>query len=152
MEFQERTFSCGPAALRAVLHVLGKSAQEKTIRKYARTTPRDGTDEAGIISAAKRYGCSASEFQTTSQISAWGWLISGLARSRPCLLCVDNWQHWTAVVGSLGQRALMFDPFKYPGKRKRYSGLVPHSRQELIARWGCPDDGKVYYYGIRVYL
>ena len=71
-----------------------------------------------------------------------------LSRGRPVLLCVDQWDHWVAAVGNLGGKVLIFDPDSSPGRRKKYSGLVPCTEPELWIRWMYEDedtDGCIYY-------
>ena len=151
MEFQQRAYTCGPAAVRAVLYVLGHNVLEATIRKWARTTPQDGTDEKGIIRAVQRYKHKTKEYQSESSRKSWHWLKTALGRGRPVLLCVDGWGHWVAAVGTLGGRVLVFDPEIVPGKRRKYSGLQYYNQVELVERWRyTEEDGKNYYYAISV--
>jgi len=152
VEYQQRNYSCGPAAVRAALYVLGHSVQEATIRKWAKTTP-EGTDEHGIMRAIHQYGHGTTEFQSDLIGKSWEWLRSSLRRGRPVLICVKQWNHWETVIGTLGKKVIVFDPDRPPaGQRRKYSGLKFYSQADLMPRWGCLDeDGKNYYYGISIY-
>ncbi len=152
MELQEEDYSCGPAALRAVLYVYHKQVSESAVRKWAGTTPK-GTDEVGLRRAMAHYGFRAKEFQTSSVREATDWLKKSLRKGVPLILCVDGWDHWIAVVGTLGNKLIIFDP-EPPESRKRpkYSGLKFCLASELAERWASLDDedDTIYYYGMAV--
>lgn len=150
MQLQQRGYSCGPAALRSVLYVYGKEVTEAAVRKWAGTTP-DGTDESGLKKAILHYKFRYKEFQTTSVREASDWLKRMVRAGKPVLLCCDKWDHWTSVVGHLGNKITLFDPAKKKNGRLRYSGLRYYLPTELAERWGCLEpDGLTYYYGIAV--
>lgn len=151
MKLQERGYSCGPAALRAALYVLGHNLTETSLRRKSGTTP-DGTDEKGIKRAVAYYGHGSREYNSESMKKSWAWLKSTVGRGKPVLLCVDGWNHWVAVVGKLGGKLLIFDPDSSPGRRKKYSGLEILNEQELGNRWRYTDDetGRSSYYAIAV--
>ena len=151
MELQERGYSCGPSALRAALYVLGHNVTEASLRRWSGTTP-EGTDEKGIIRAVKHYGHGAREHNSESLKRSWGWLKDTVGRGKPVLLCVDEWNHWIAVIGKLGGKLLVFDPDSSPGRRKRYSGLEVYSEQDLGMRWRYTDEdtGRSSYYAVTI--
>lgn len=151
MKLQERMFSCGPAAVRAALYVLGHRVSEATLRKRAGTTP-EGTDEKGLMRAIRSYGHKPKEYQSESRRASWAWLKGALGRGKPVLLCVDQWDHWVAAVGRLGGKVLIFDPDSSPGRRKKYSGLEVYTEQELWIRWMYEDEdsNKCIYYGVSI--
>lgn len=151
MERQQRGFSCGPAAARAALYVLGHTVTEAALRRWAKTTTY-GTDESGMLRAIAHYGHKGREYQADSSKRSWGWLKQTLGRGRPVLLCVDQWDHWVTAVGRLGHQVLIFDPLPSEGRRKKYSGLEVYSEQEFISRWAYEDEesGKRTFYGISV--
>lgn len=151
MELQQRKYSCGPAAVRAALYVLGHKVTEAALRKWAGTTS-EGTDERGILRAVHHYDHVGKEYQSESGKRSWDWLRDSIARGKPVLLCVDQWDHWVAVVGRLGTRVLLFDPDSTGRRRKKYSGLELYTESELRARWGYHDNNgrKGIYYGISV--
>ena len=153
MELQERGYSCGPAALRAALYILGHNITEASLRKLAGTTP-DGTDEKGIIRAVTTFGHKTREHNSDSLKRSWGWLKNTVSRGNPVLLCVDGWSHWVAVIGRIGGKILVFDPDSSPGRKKRYSGLEVYNEQDLGLRWRYTDGetGKSSYYAITIVL
>lgn len=151
MEFQERNYTCGPAAVRAALYFLGHNVQEATVRKWAKTTPKDGTDEKGILRALNHYGHKGVEYQSPASRKSFQWLKENISKGHPVLLCVDSWNHWVSAVGLFGSEVIIFDPNKPAGKQRKYSGLKTYKRQDLLARWGCYDEKKIQYYGISVH-
>lgn len=151
MELQQRKFSCGPSSVRAALYVLGHTVTEAALRRWAGTTA-EGTDERGMLRAIAHYGHRGKEYQAESGKRSWDWLRASLGRGRPALLCVDQWNHWVTVVGRLGAELLVFDPDSSDGRRKKYSGLMVYSKQDLLTRWIYTDEetNKQTYYGISV--
>lgn len=151
MELQEKKFSCGPSALRAALYMMGRTVTEAALRKWAGTTP-DGTDERGMLRALSHYGVRGKEHQLESAKESWKWLRRKLSRGRPVILCVDSWQHWLTVVGTIGGKVLVFDPDSTGNRRKKYSGLRLYTETELAARWAYSDEEtkRNVYYGIVV--
>lgn len=149
MELQERLYSCGPAAVRSALYVLGHKTSEAAIRRQAGTTP-DGTDERGIIRAIHHYGHKTREHHTEAIKVAWDWLKTELRRGRPVLLCVDKWDHWVSAIGTLGSKVLIFDPDSSMGQKRKYSGIKLYSEHELGSRWKYMGEGRGCYYSISV--
>ena len=146
MELQQRSYSCGPAALRAALYVLGHiNIQEKTLRTLASTTPEDGTNEEGMRVAAEHYNVKVKELHTASIREARQWLRKNLAKERPVILCGSNWSHWVAAVGVLGKKVLVFDPARGKNRRKKYSGLRLYTEDELATYWCCQGEEFPYY-------
>lgn len=149
MELQKRGYSCGPAALRAVLYVYGRSFSEAGVRRWAGTTP-EGTDEDGIKKAIAHYGFRQREHQTSSIRDATNWIKGNLRKGNPMLLCVDAEAHWIAVVGMLGKKIMVFDPAKKKNGRLRYSGLRLYHPSDLAVRMSHVEDGIIQYYGMVV--
>lgn len=135
MELQEKSYSCGPAALRAVLYVYGKKATEKMIRRWARTTP-EGTDEEGLKNAIAHYKFRHVEHNYSGAREATDWLKKSLRKGVPAVLCVDKESHWVAAVGMLGKKIIVFDPEpSWTGYRPKYSGLKLYLPTDLAHRW-----------------
>jgi len=151
VELQQRKYSCGPAAVRAALYVLGHRVTEAALRKWASTTS-EGTDERGILRAIHHYGHVGREYQTKLGRRSWLWIRSSIGRGRPVLLCVDQWDHWVAAVGRFGNQILVFDPDSSGGRKKKYSGLEVYTEVELLNRWEYYEyeTGNGIYYGISV--
>jgi ABC-type bacteriocin/lantibiotic exporter with double-glycine peptidase domain len=147
VELQERLYSCGPAAVRAALYILGHNPTEAAIRRRAGTTP-DGTDEKGIIRAVHYYGHGTKEYQAGAIKASWAWLKAELGKGHPVLLCVDEWDHWVTALGLLGGKVLIFDPDSSPGLKRRYSGISMFTEAKLAPRWRHVEDGHSQYYGV----
>lgn len=107
---QDKIYSCGAASLRYALTFLGKTVEEKDLRKASRTTFWRGTDESGIAKAARRYGCEAVMRNFRSFRTAFRALIRYAQNGQPCILCVDKWMHWVAVAGANRNGIALFDP------------------------------------------
>lgn len=107
---QDKDYSCGAASLRYALTFLGKTVEEKDLRKASQTTFWNGTDEGGIAKAASRYGCEAIMRSYRRFPAAFRSLIRYVQSGQPCILCVDNWMHWVAVAGANRNGAALFDP------------------------------------------
>lgn len=108
-EQQDKEYSCGAAALRYALTFLGKTVEEKAVRKASQTTP-GGTDESGIVKAAKRYDCEAVVRNYRQFSTAFRSLMRYVQGGQPCILCVDGWTHWVAVAGASHSGVALFDP------------------------------------------
>jgi len=126
-EQQHKEYSCGAAALRYALTFLGKSVEEKDLRKASQTTFW-GTDEGGIAKAARRYGCEAVLRNYRRFQPAFRSLMRYAQSGQPCILCVDKWMHWVAVAGANRNGVALFDP-----KALEVAGLV--KPESLRRRW-----------------
>jgi hypothetical protein len=82
-------------------------ASEWEISRLAGTN-HDGTDEAQLESAARHYGFELPTIRVHEPDEAREELCGFLRRGIPCLLCVDQWDHWvTAVHEEKGQFILL---------------------------------------------
>src|SRR5689334_5448996 len=81
---QERSYSCGAAALKYALCTLGFSKNEAHLRRLAKTNWH-GTDDAKFSSTASRFGCDVEKkiFAVDRFASAEGWLHKHLERGHP---------------------------------------------------------------------
>ena len=149
MDLQQHPYSCGAAALRSILYVMGKSVMEKTIRRVAGTT-EEGTDEDGLKRAIEHYRLRHRKFEKTNIHEAVKGLKSELRRGNAMLLAVDKQDHWVSVIGILGKKILVFDPANWEGRKKKLRGLRMYKISEFLPRWGYPDDDGFTYYGITV--
>ena len=57
-----------------------------------------GTDEIGLAKAAKYYNCKMKYFRREKGTDAIKVLTEQLKKGYPCILSVDNWEHWFTVV------------------------------------------------------
>ncbi len=151
MELQQHPYSCGAAALRAILYVMGKNVLEKTIRRVAGTTI-EGTDEEGMKKAIEHYKLRHRKFEKHTMPEAIKGLKAELHRGNPMLLAVDKQDHWVSVIGLMGKKILVFDPANWLGRKKKLRGLRVYKISEFMARWAYYDssDDLTYYYGITV--
>lgn len=94
---QPDKWQCGPFALKHGLLVHGILAPEWAISRAAGTT-RHGTDERRLTKAATRYGCDLLMIRKMDPARARRELVSYLRKGIPCLLCIDQWDHWVTVV------------------------------------------------------
>lgn len=94
---QPNKWQCGPFALKHALLVHGILAPERAISRAAGTTWR-GTDEKRLAKAARRYGCDFLTIRRMDPARAHRQLVQYLRNSIPCLLCVDEWDHWVTLV------------------------------------------------------
>jgi hypothetical protein len=106
---QDKDYSCGAAALRYALTFLGRNVDEKDLRRASQTTFW-GTDEGGIVKAARRHGCEAVIRNYRRFPAAFRSLTRYVQNGQPCILCVDRWMHWVAVAGANRNGVALFDP------------------------------------------
>lgn len=134
MKSQQYPWSCGASALRnALYHAFDHRVREGHIRRLAGTT-RDGTDEVGILTAARSLGYSALEHHSESKTASWDWLYGCLSGGKPVILCLDAYQHWATAFGVLGDRVCVFDPSNFKNNRKE-GGIHTMKRPKLMHRW-----------------
>jgi hypothetical protein len=135
-EKQSTEYSCGAASLRYALTFLGKTVEERDLRKASQTTFWHGTDESGIAKAARRYGCEVVMRNYRRFPTAMRSLIRYAQSGQPCILCVDNWMHWVAVAGANRNGVALFDP-----KAAEVAALVkPDSLRRRWAHFRSGDE------------
>ena len=96
-EVQEKEWSCGAAALRYCLSLLGRTVTEKAVRKASGTGHMHGTNEDGLVRAARKFGCTAVPRRFRDFGHASRALLSYLKKDQPCILSVDDEDHWIVV-------------------------------------------------------
>jgi hypothetical protein len=125
---QSTSYECGPYALKHALKMLGVFVDERRLGRLAGTTPA-GTDEVQLARAADALGCDLPLVRAVAPHEARRMLTDHLARGVPALLCVDQWDHWIAVVGGDGDRFAILD-----------SAVPPVAAtlewEKLATRWG----------------
>lgn len=143
MRYQARDGACGAASVVNALRALGWKVSEGRVRKIAGTTPQAGTDEHGIYEAVRQLGYSAVPFTTEDRKAAAAVVHSNVLAGRPCILCVDNYGHWVAIVGVVGDRFLLVDPTNTQ-RNSQENGCHSVSKAELLKRWRNREDG-IYF-------
>lgn len=134
MKPQERTWSCGAAALRNAIRARwGLKIREGVIRKLAGSSPA-GTDEEGIKQAAHSLGFKTVETWTANRSQAWDWLRGSLLSGKPVILCFDAWEHWVVAIGMLGDRVCIYDPARFNNNRAE-DGVHVLDQSKLMYRW-----------------
>lgn len=125
-------YQCGPFALKYALVMLGQFRNEKEIAKKAGSNWWYGTDEIGLAKAANYYGCRMKYFRREASEDAIKTLINHLKKGYPCILSVDNWEHWLTVLNYQQDKFIVVD-----------SGLdkviTVYSSFQLCKRWKYLD-------------
>jgi hypothetical protein len=129
---QPNKWQCGPFALKYALVMLGVFAAEKSIVKKAGSTWWAGTDEIGLARAAKYYDCRLKYFRRETGSDAVRALIQHLKKGYPCILSVDNWEHWLTVINWQQGKFILIDSAK-----DKVIGV--YSGRQIISRWNYID-------------
>lgn len=143
MRYQNLAWSCGPASLVNAARSLGKRIAESRIRKLSGTT-KDGTDEHGLMNAARSLSLTATPHWSSSDSTAWAFIRANVLDGRPCLLCIDNWGHWVTAIGMIGDRIIIADPTSAKSNQKE-NGIYSFSRKDLKKRWKHRSEEEPYY-------
>ncbi|NUN09614.1 MAG: C39 family peptidase [Ignavibacteriaceae bacterium] len=135
-------YQCGPFALKYALVMLGQFRNEREIAKKAGSNWWYGTDEIGLAKAAKYYNCRMKYFRREASEDAVQTLINHLKKGYPCILSVDNWEHWLTVLNYQQEKFIVVD-----------SGLDKvisvYSHYQLCKRWKYTENetGEISYDG-----
>jgi hypothetical protein len=145
MRLQERTWSCGAAAVRNALRAFGKRVSEADVRSAAESASgpvekscgcaHPGTCEHGVLAAIRHFGFTAVVHRWDTQSEAWEWLHETLQSGKVVILCVHDWEHWVLAFGSLGPTGVVvFDSsnFRY---NIQEAGVHVWSRRHLMECW-----------------
>ncbi len=125
---QPNKYQCGPFALKYALVMLGQFRDEKVIAAKAGSSWWYGTDEIGLAKAAKYFDCTMKYFKSSDSARSVKRLISYLEKGIPCILSVDNWGHWLAVLNYDKKKFVVVDS----GLEKV---IVTYSSRQLLKRW-----------------
>ena len=142
---QPNKYQCGPFALKYALVMLGVFASEKSIAKRAGSTWWFGTDEIGLARAAKYYDCRLKYFRRETGKDAVKILMQHLKKGYPCILSVDNWEHWLTVINWQQGKFILIDSIK-----NRVINI--YTAAQLTRRWKYldPDDEFISFDGYAV--
>ena len=94
---QSNEWQCGPFALKHALLVYGIMATESELSRAAGTS-RYGTDDEQLKRAARRYDCDLQMIRRSEPEKARRELVAQLRKRIPCLICIENWNHWVTVL------------------------------------------------------
>jgi hypothetical protein len=111
---QPNKWQCGPFALKHALIMLGRIVNEKEVSRIAGAHWWTGTDEIKLSNAAKAYDCELKMLRRKNALRARRELLLALKRGHPCILCVDNWNHWITVVGAERGKFIYIDSREEP--------------------------------------
>lgn len=139
MRYQSKKFTCGPAAICNAMLVYGEYYQEDDLTKECKTTPLQGTSEAGVIAGIKFTGRQVEVHKGRDSLTSVMWVDTSIRLGTPVILCVDKWGHWVTVIGAVGDKYLVAD-----SANDRL--ILPYTSLELVDRWNYDSR----YYGIAV--
>lgn len=134
---QTTDYSCGAAALAAVLSYYGVATDERQVMREARSDPQEGTPPLALQRVARAHGLQA-EIRTGMTIAQ----VTGyLDRGAPVILDIQayakdprgyatNWEdgHYVVAIGYDSKGLLFMDP-----SLPKATGYL--TRAELLARW-----------------
>ncbi|AFN74758.1 hypothetical protein MROS_1521 [Melioribacter roseus P3M-2] len=142
---QPNKYQCGPFALKYALVMLGVFKDEDQIGIIAGSTWWAGTDEFGLARAARRFNCRMKHFQSSNPGDARKLLIKNLQKGYPCILSVNNWEHWNTVVSYSKGKFVVID-----SELDKVVSVV--SATQLLRNWKYSDKkaGIVSYDGYAI--
>ena len=130
---QPNKYQCGPFALKYALVMLGRFESENQIGIKAGSNWWYGTDEIGLSKAAKYYDCKMKYFRREKPKDAIKALTEQIKKGYPCILSVDDWEHWFAVVNFQQGKFIVIDSFL--GKV-----ITIYTPNQLLKRWKYYDE------------
>ena len=158
---QSTEYSCGAAAMQAVLGYWGRDIGEEDVREMLNTNEVSGTYPDDIIRVAKALGLQAEYKENMSMADLENYVAEGI----PVIVDCQAWRsvsqyneswantwnngHWLVVIGIDENNVTMEDPYIL-GDR----GFM--SREEFLARWHNvrgldeTDTGKQIHMGIAI--
>ena len=158
---QSTEYSCGAAAMQAVLGYWGRDIGEEDVREMLNTNEVSGTYPDDIIRVAKAFGLQAEYKENMSMADLENYVAEGIPVIVDCQAWrsvsqyneswADTWNngHWLVVIGIDENNVTLEDPYIL-GDR----GIM--SREEFLARWHNvrgldeTDTGKQIHMGIAI--
>ncbi len=142
---QPYKYQCGPFALKYALVMLGRFENEREIGRRAGSTWWYGTDEIGLAKAAKSFDCKMKYFRREVPSEAAKVLSEHLKKGLPCILSVDNWEHWFTVINEQQKKFIVVDS-------ALDKVIVILTENQLLKRWKYVEDenGYISYDGYAV--
>jgi predicted double-glycine peptidase len=158
---QSTEYSCGAAAMQAVLGYWGRDIGEEDVREMLNTNEVSGTYPDDIIRVAKALGLQAEYKENMSMADLENYVAEGIPVIVDCQAWrsvsqyneswADTWYngHWLVVIGIDENNVTLEDPYIL-GDR----GIM--SREEFAARWHNvrgldeTDTGKQIHMGVAI--
>ncbi len=158
---QSTEYSCGAAAMQAVLGYWGRDIGEEDVREMLNTNEESGTYPDDIIRVARALGLQAEYKENMSMADLENYVAEGIPVIVDCQAWrsvsqyneswADTWYngHWLVVIGIDENNVTLEDPYIL-GDR----GIM--SREEFLARWHNvrgldeTDTGKQIHMGIAI--
>lgn len=158
---QSTEYSCGAAAMQAVLGYWGRDIGEEDVREMLNTNEESGTYPDDIIRVATALGLQAEYKENMSMTDLENYVAEGIPIVVDCQAWrsvsqyneswADTWYngHWLVVIGIDENNVTLEDPYIL-GDR----GIM--SREEFLARWHNvrgldeTDTGKQIHMGIAI--
>lgn len=107
----------------------------KEVRRLWRRHCDAGTSEQGVVRALKFFSnLKVNEYGTNDKHHAWQWLHGSLIHGRVVILCARTWSHWVTVIGSLGDRVIVFDSMNTKSNKAEH-GIHVLTKEQLIKQW-----------------
>ena len=143
---QPYKYQCGPFALKYGLVMLGRFENEREIGKKAGSTWWYGTDEIGLAKAARSFDCRMKYFRRETPEEAVKVLSAHIKKGYPCILSVDNWEHWLTVINEQQNKFIVVDS-------ALDKVIVIYSPTQLARRWKYIDEetSDISYDGYALY-
>lgn len=133
MKIQKTKYTCGPASIVNVLKCFGINTKESVVRQYS-DTDTCGTEDAGVIKALEHFKFKVLQHEQDNYNKAWKWLRKQVLSGMPAIIAVENWGHYVAIIGVIGNKVVMFDP-SYSQNNKKENGVYVLSKIELDLVW-----------------
>lgn len=135
MRLQQDSYSCGVLAIVNAMLCYGRKISERRIKAHSRTTFQGGTDEKGMLAALEALGSKGSKvLESKIRAIVFEELDAHLAAGDPAILCVDEYSHWIAVIGKLGDKYVVFDSLNSK-KNAQEHGVHVLTKGLLGRRW-----------------
>jgi hypothetical protein len=97
-----------------------------------------------MIAGIRGLGLTATPHSSADVATAWAFVRSNAMEGRPTLICIDQWRHWVAVIGAVGNLVIIADPIDTKSNRAE-NGIHALSRPRLLRRWRCRDEQQPFY-------
>jgi hypothetical protein len=153
VRFQKTDYTCGAASVVNALLAIGVKIPEALVEELSGTDPKYGVNEHGLLKALKKLKY---EYHVLPDVldsnDAWMWLTHQLRAGHPAILSVENFSHWSSVIGMLGDsRVIYVDSQDGLESNRRENGVRSLTRRGLTRVWGSRGRGyRRKYYGIAV--